>query len=51
MLHDNMVQLFPEYWQSVPMGFDLIFAGALYFGEEQRDVAVNGASASPAVPL
>ena len=46
-----MAEVFPEYWQSVPIGFELIFAGKLWYGEEQKDQAVDGESDSLATPV
>lgn len=43
-MHDNIAELFPEYWQNVPMGFDFIFAGEVYPGGERKDEAVHGES-------
>lgn len=41
-MHDNMVELFPEYWQSVPLNFEFIFAGEVYPWGEQHNEAVHG---------
>ena len=46
-MHDNMVKLFPEYWQNVPMDFEFIFAGEVYPWGEQKDEAVHGESDTP----
>lgn len=51
MLHDDFLTLFPQYWASVPMGFEYVVVGQIPRHFDTGNYTVEGAAANLALVL
>lgn len=49
VLHDDFLTLFPQYWASVPMGFEYVVVGQIPRHFDTGNYTVEGAAANLAL--